>query len=260
MIYERGPEMKTYVGCSGYYYNHWIGRFYPEELSKKEWLIFYSTHFNTVEINNTFYRIPEEKAVNNWYSITPPEFIFSIKGYRFITHQKKLSVDDALKDNLNRFQKTAALLKQKTGPLLWQLPGSFKVNVSKLNDFCSVLSRDFHHVFEFRNPTWFNDEVYGILEKFGCSLCIVSGPGSVPGIIKKISKIAYIRFHGEGSWYNDNYSNEALQNWRNRLADTGAEKLFAYFNNDMNAYAVFNGKYFADLFAIHNAEMKSHSW
>lgn len=247
------PDMKIYIGCSGYYYNHWIGRFYPEKLPKKEWLIFYSEHFNTVEINNTFYRMPDDKAVINWYSITPQDFVFSVKGYRFITHQKKLTVDDALKDNLDRFQRTAALLKEKTGPLLWQLPGSFKANAGKLNQFCSLLSRDFHHVFEFRNPSWFNDDVFGILDKYGCTLCIVSGPGSVPGIIKNISDTAYIRFHGEGSWYNDNYSDETLQGWRNRLTESGAINLFAYFNNDMNAYAVYNGKYFASLFAKHTA-------
>lgn len=251
------PEMKIYIGCSGYYYNHWIGRFYPEKLPRKEWLVFYSEHFNTVEINNTFYRMPEEKAVINWYSITPKDFIFAVKGYRFITHQKKLTVDDALKENLNNFQKTAALLKEKTGPLLWQLPGSFKANAIKLKEFCSELSLDFHHVFEFRNSSWFNDDIFGILEKYRCSLCIVSGPGSVPGVIKNISKISYIRFHGEGSWYNDNYSDEALQNWRNRLSETGSEKMYAYFNNDANAYAVNNGKYFASLFARQNVKLNS---
>jgi uncharacterized protein YecE (DUF72 family) len=105
--------METYIGCSGYYYNHWKERFYPESLPKKQWLVFYAEHFNTVEINNTFYRLPEEKSVKNWYSITPSQFVFAVKGYRYITHIKKLIVDDASLEYLNKFEHLAGVLHKK---------------------------------------------------------------------------------------------------------------------------------------------------
>jgi uncharacterized protein YecE (DUF72 family) len=240
--------MEEFIGCSGYYYDHWKGRFYPDKLPKNQWLVFYSTHFNSVEINNTFYRMPQEKAVKNWYNITPPDFLFAVKGYRYITHIKKLITDDDLLRYLHEFQELAGLLKEKAGPLLWQLPPGFKSNPGRLDRFCMELSKDFIHVFEFRNESWFNEEIYGILEKYGCSLCIVSGPSSVPRVIKATHNTAYIRFHGEGSWYRDNYSNESLQEWKEALDETHAKRLFAYFNNDANAFAVYNGEYFASLY------------
>jgi uncharacterized protein YecE (DUF72 family) len=240
--------MEKYIGCSGYYYNHWKSLFYPEDMPRNKWLIYYAEHFNTVEINNTFYKMPDEKSVKNWYSVTPADFVFAVKGFRFITHLKKLNADNIFIDYLNRFQQTAGLLKEKTGPLLWQLPGNFGKNIPKLEKFCSLLSIDFHHVFEFRNETWFTPEVYELLKKYKHGLCIISGPASNPEGIKITSEIAYIRFHGENSWYRDSYSNEALQDWKNKLDNVGADKLFAYFNNDMNAYAVKNGRYFASLY------------
>jgi uncharacterized protein YecE (DUF72 family) len=240
--------METYIGCSGYYYNHWKGLFYPEDLPKRKWLIYYSEHFNTVEINNTFYRMPEEKSIKNWYSITPANFIFSIKGLRFITHLKKLSVDNLLLDSLNQFQHIAGKLEEKTGPVLWQLPGNFKLNLAKLEKFCSVLSTEFQHVFEFRNETWFIEPVYDILKNYDHVICIVSGPDKVPEVVKAISETSYIRFHGKNSWYSGNYRNEDLIEWKEKLRNIHAGKLFAYFNNDANAYAINNGRYFASLF------------
>jgi uncharacterized protein YecE (DUF72 family) len=241
--------METRIGCSGYYYNHWKGIFYPESLPKKDWLIFYSQHFNTVEINNTFYRMPGEKAVQNWFAITPAHFVFAVKGYRYFTHLKRLIADDDSRGYMNNFMKIVSVLKEKAGPLLWQLPGSFKADITRLEKFCLMLSNDFQHVFEFRHPSWFNDEVYGILEKYNHSLCIVSGPSSVPEI-RTTAPLAYIRFHGEGTWYNDNYSDEKLQLWKVRLESLNPLTLFAYFNNDVNAFAVNNGKYFDNLFSF----------
>lgn len=240
--------METYIGCSGYYYNHWKERFYPEGLSKKQWLVFYAEHFNTVEINNTFYRLPEEKSVKNWYSITPPQFVFSVKGYRYLTHIKKLIADDTSLEYLNKFEHLAGTLQEKAGPLLWQLPGNFTANIPRLEKFCSLLSAAFHHVFEFRHPSWFTEEVFGILEKYNHGLCIVSAPSSVPGIVRRTSSTGYIRFHGEGAWYRDNYSAESLQEWKKKLDNISAESLYAYFNNDVNAYAVNNAEYFSSLY------------
>lgn len=192
--------------------------------------------------------MPEEKAVKNWYDITPADFVFSVKGYRYITHLKKLTVDESTIDFLERFQHTAALLKEKLGPLLWQLPGNFPANVQKLDKFCSLLSTDFRHIFEFRNSSWFSQEVYDVLAKYKHGLCIISAPREFSGVLKLTCPVAYIRFHGKGSWYADNYSNEELQKWKKIIDELPAEKLYAYFNNDVNGYAVYNGKYLASLY------------
>jgi uncharacterized protein YecE (DUF72 family) len=240
--------MERFIGCSGYYYNHWKGIFYPNNLPKYKWLEFYVQHFKTVEINNTFYRMPEEKTVKNWYARTPADFSFAVKGFRFLTHMKKLTVDVLSLESLHQFQTTVALLKDKLGPLLWQLPGSFTLNLTKLEKFCSSISPEFNHVFEFRHASWFVPEVYDLLHKYNCGLCIVSSPGSVPEVVKTTSNIAYIRFHGKGSWYDDNYGNEDLQAWKARLAQIPANKLYAYFNNDIGGYAIHNAKYLETLF------------
>ncbi len=240
--------MKTFIGCSGFYYNHWKGPFYPQDLAKSKWLPFYAEHFNTVELNNTFYRMPEEKAVNNWYAITPSDFVFAVKGYRFISHLKKLSVDAELQNSLAQFYRVASLLKDKLGPVLWQLPGGFRVNIPKLEKSCSVLSSGFHNVFEFRNEIWLNQDVFEVLEKYKTGLCIVSGPGKIPEVVRATSDIAYVRFHGKGSWYNDKYSNEDLELWKTRLDALKVNELYAYFNNDIHAYAIGNGQYLASLY------------
>lgn len=240
--------MEKFIGCSGYYYNHWKGLFYPATLPKSKWLSFYAEHFNSVEINNTFYRMPEEKAMKRWYDITPGNFVFSVKGYRYFTHMKKLRVDDDLRGNLAVFERAIATLNEKIGCVLWQLPGSFKVNIETLEKFSGVLSHDFRHVFEFRNESWFNQAVYDTLERFNHGLCIVSAPGKLPEVVKTTSDTAYMRFHGKDAWYSSNYSTDDLQSWKNNLEHLGAERLLVYFNNDINAYAIDNARYLASLF------------
>lgn len=240
--------MDVHVGCSGYYYNHWKGVFYPEGLPKKEWLQFYSQHFSTVEINNTFYRMPFKNAVNNWYSITPAGFVFAVKGYRYFTHLKRLIVDDDFREMMLQFLDTASLLKEKLGPLLWQFPGSFTANSERLRDFCKLIGREFSCVFEFRHQSWFTQEVFGILQEHRHALCLVSSPATVPNIFNSSSAFAYIRFHGEGAWYRHNYSNEALESWKRKLDGINSGILYAYFNNDVSGYAISNGKYFASLY------------
>lgn len=240
--------MERFIGCSGYYYDHWKGIFYPDDLPKYRWLEFYVQHFKTVEINNTFYNMPDEKTIKGWYKRTPSDFSFAVKGFRFLTHMKKLTVDTLSLESLYQFQKAVILLKDKLGPLLWQLPGSFKINLSKLEKFCSSVSPEFNHIFEFRNETWFVQEVYDLLHTYNCGLCIVSSPGTVPEVVKTTSDVVYIRFHGKGSWYNDNYSNDDLQAWKEKLEHIPADKLYAYFNNDIGGYAIGNAKYLEGLF------------
>jgi uncharacterized protein YecE (DUF72 family) len=240
--------MEVYIGCSGYYYSHWKGLFYPATLPRNQWLNFYAQYFNTVEINNTFYKMPQEKTIRNWYDISPEGFIFTLKGFRYITHLKRLTFDETLLDYILQFQRLASVLKEKAGPVLWQFPGSFKADTERLEKFCAQLSYDFQHVFEFRDPSWFTPAVYAILEKYHHTLCIVSAPGNIPEVVMATSDMAYARLHGKNSWYNDNYSDQELQLWKQRLEQLPVKKLFVYFNNDIGGHAVFNGQYLASLF------------
>lgn len=242
--------MQRHIGCSGYYYNHWKGLFYPDNLPKNKWLIYYSQYFNTVEINNTFYRLPSESSVKNWYSITPQNFVFAIKGYRYFTHLKRLNVDEDLMRNFNDFMRLTDLFKEKTGPVLWQFPASFKANAPRLDNFCKILSTNLVHVFEFRDSSWYNPEIYDILEKYNSSICIISGPSGAPGVIKTISQTAYIRFHGEGAWYRDNYTKDDLEEWKRIIDSLPVRKVFAYFNNDIGGFAVNNARYLKSLYAL----------
>lgn len=239
--------MKIYVGCSGFYYNDWKEKFYPPDLPKKQWLEFYSAKLNTVEINNTFYRIPAENSFSKWYAQTPVDFRFTVKGNRYITHMKKLKQDNELRKRIENFENLALKLKEKLGCILWQLPGNLRKNKEKLSTFCHLLNKDIHHVLEFRDKSWFDEEVYEILSSNKVSYCMLSAPGDLPENILSTSEIAYVRFHGKTDWYNYNYSRDELEKWKNGLLKLKATELYAYFNNDHNAYAASNSIEFSDM-------------
>lgn len=236
--------IRKHIGCSGYYYNHWKGIFYPEKLAKTKWLQFYTQHFGTVEINSSFYHIPLDTTLLKWYQSTPAYFVFTLKGYRFITHLKKLNVDQQLMEMLHDFQRKAYLLNEKLGCILWQLPGSQKLDIPKLEKFCGILDTAIPHVFEFRDKSWFIPEVYQILRNHGCSLCMISAPGDLPETVITTSGVAYLRFHGKNGWYDDNYSEEQLNIWAEKISKIQVNELYVYFNNDFHGFAVNNALYF----------------
>lgn len=238
---------KSLIGCSGYYYKHWIGIFYPTDMPKYKWLPYYAEHFDTVEINSSFYHMPQDNAVLNWYKITPPNFVFTLKGNRFITHLKKLHIDTALIDTVHQFQQKALLMKEKLGCILWQLPASEGLNLLKLEAFCNILDKDLKHVFEFRHNSWFVKEVFALLNHFNFTICMLSAPGNIPELLLTTSDTAYIRFHGKNGWYNDNYSNEQLDTWGENIRKLNVETAYAYFNNDFHGFAVQNGKYLREV-------------
>ncbi|MGD2034200.1 MAG: DUF72 domain-containing protein [Bacteroidales bacterium] len=232
--------MKTFIGCSGYYYKDWKEKFYPAGLNKSRWLEFYALQFNTVEINNTFYTTPSENTLSEWKNKTPEDFQFSIKANRYFTHMKKLKTDNDFKIRYNQFETLLTLLEDKLGCILWQLPGSIKKNTAKLASFCDSIGGDIQHVIEFRHPSWYQDDVYEILESRNISFCIVSAPGNLPEETVLTSNTAYIRFHGKENWYDYLYSNREISRWKEKLEKLKTEKLFAYFNNDIGANAVKN--------------------
>lgn len=237
--------VEKFVGCSGYYYDHWKEIFYPLDLPKNRWLPFYAQHFNTVEINSSFYHLPQDSSVINWYNITPGNFIFTLKGYRYITHLKKLLGDASVIEMVDVFQKKAYLLKDKLGCILWQLPGSQKADMKKLESFCKLLDTSIPQVFEFRHLSWFTPEVYALVKNYKCSVCTLSAPDNLPETISTVSSVAYIRFHGKNGWYDDNYSNDQLNAWVEKLKHVSVNSIYAYFNNDFHGFAVNNGIYFS---------------
>src|SRR5688500_17854487 len=160
---------QIHVGTSGYSYKHWIGRYYPADLKPSEWLRFYLKDFDTVELNNTFYQLPSEETFDNWRRSTPRDFLFAVKGSRFLTHMIKLK--DAGR-GLTNFMPRAERLRGKLGPVLWQLPPGWKVNVERLEEFLALLPREHRYTFELRNHTWMTEEVYAVLRKYNAAFCI----------------------------------------------------------------------------------------
>jgi uncharacterized protein YecE (DUF72 family) len=225
--------VKVWLGTSGFSYGHWVGRFYPPDLPRHGWLEYYAKYFDTVELNVTFYRLPTERALTAWYRRTPSHFIFALKGNRLITHQKKLRGVEGL---IRRFYQLADMLKEKRGPILWQLPPSLRKDVDLLSSFLNQLNPKYENVIEFRHISWFCDEIYELLNRFSVGYCIVSCP-DFPTHLQVTVPWAYIRWHGLGNWYRYDYTRRELERWAEQIRQLKAERVYGYFNNDYNAWA-----------------------
>lgn len=224
------------IGCSGFLYDDWRGNFYPENLSRTHWLEYYCTKFLTVELNVTFYRLPERETFAKWYSSTPEGFIFSLKGSRFVTHVKKLK-DCA--EPIEALFSRASVLKEKLGVILWQLPPSFEMDLERLKHFLETIRPyQARNTFEFRNKTWINKKVIDLLEKEDATLCMADWPEFLDEL-PLTADFVYIRRHGEGGSYATSYSTESLTKDVKRIRAYLRQKkgIFIYFNNDANGYA-----------------------
>jgi len=231
-------SQQYYIGTSGWHYEHWQHRFYPDKLTKAKWLAFYATRFTTVELNNSFYRLPSEAAFVAWHDSSPTDFTFAVKVSRFITHIKRLAnTEEAVANFITR----AKILGEKLGPLLYQLPPNMHRNDERLESFLSTLPQGMRHVFEFRHQSWLNDEVFEILHKYNIGLCVFDMP-SLSCPLVATADFAYIRFHGSTGLYSSCYSDEELVDWAKRLANlaTTLKAVYIYFNNDAEAFAVNN--------------------
>ncbi|HYW33818.1 MAG TPA: DUF72 domain-containing protein [Balneolaceae bacterium] len=234
--------MYTFIGCSGFHYDGWKGIFYPEELPKEQWLSFYAEHFKSVEINNSFYRLPQADTLKKWYEQTPGHFRFSMKGSRYVTHMKKLVDDEDLHEGIKKFYEVVETLRGKLGCVLWQLPGNLHRHDEKLKNFCSLLSSDVKNVIEFRHESWFVDPVFEILEAHNVSYCIISAPEALPDIVRSTNDTAYVRFHGTSEMYDYAYSDDEIKDWSCKLQALSVRRIYVYFNNDYEASAVKNAK------------------
>ena len=233
------PE--RFIGTSGYSYKHWKDIFYPVGLRQSKWLEYYAESFDTVELNVTFYRLPKEGAFLGWYKKTPKNFKFSVKGNRFITHIKKLK---DCSDPLKLFFSRVRLLNEKLGPVLWQLPPSFKADPKRLETFLKSLKKykKVEHVFEFRNKTWYHKKTFDILKTYDVALCNADWPLFNKGI-HITADFVYLRRHGQGAkLYSGCYSNRQLKKDAEIIKKILRKKrsVYIYFNNDAHGYAVKN--------------------
>ena len=239
---------KYYIGTSGWHYEDWRGLFYPENLPKSKWLEFYSRHFHTVELNNSFYRLPSEKAFVNWRGAVPEYFTFAVKVSRFITHIKRLK--DA-EEPLQKFLVRTDLLGDKLGPLLYQLPPNMKRSDERLERFLGILLGRHRHVFEFRHESWFDDNVFTMLRNYNAGWCAFDMPDLTSPVVAT-ADFAYIRFHGSDGLYSGNYSDRELVGWAQKITTLGEnlKAVYIYFNNDIAGYAIDNARTLMRLIGI----------
>jgi uncharacterized protein YecE (DUF72 family) len=240
--------MTTYrIGTSGWHYPHWRERFYPAGLPSSEWLGFYARHFSSVEINASFYRQPSLATVRHWRDSVPASFTFAIKASRTITHMKKLR--DPQKP-LRALLAMAQALGPKAGPLLFQLPPRWHSNPERLAAFLRNLPTHRECVFEFRDPSWHNPQVYALLRRHNAAFCIYDLAGfEAPHALT--ADFAYLRLHGPSTHaYAGAYSVAALAAWANEIRGwRKLRRVYVYFDNDEAAHAVDNARQLHDLLA-----------
>ena len=231
------------VGCSGWHYTSWRGRIYPDTLPTAEWLQAYARRFCTVEINNSFYRLPSAQTFANWYEQVPRRFVFSVKASRFLTHIKRLRDP---KEPIARLLTHARPLGRSLGPILYQLPPRWIPDADRLETFLAALParlpgsrHSLRHVLEMRDPRGYEPWVIDLLRQYRIALCVHDMPGSESPLLA-LGRLIYVRFHGHGAKYGGKYPSEVLQEWAvwlRGMTATGRDA-YVYFNNDVNGYAV----------------------
>jgi uncharacterized protein YecE (DUF72 family) len=232
------------IGCSGWNYDHWRGRLYPSSGSTGMWLSIYAGHFDTVEVNATFYRLPRREVVDRWAASTPEGFCFAVKASRYLTHVRRLRRPA---EGIARLGSRIEPLRRadKLGPVLWQLPGNFKRDDERLERFLSRLPAG-RHAFEFRHPSWQTDDVFEHLRDHDVALVIADrGPEAPPEWIET-TDWSYVRFH-HGRGRRGNYSRRELSEWAERIAKSSGD-VYAYFNNDWEGFALENARALKSLF------------
>lgn len=224
------------IGCSGFSYDHWKGNFYPEELQKKRWFEFYISRFTSVELNVTFYRLPDKETFTKWHRESPPGFMFSVKGSRFITHVKKLKASE---EPLGVFFSRVLALKEKLGAVLWQLPPGLKADPVRLAEFLELLRPyGVRNAFEFREGSWISKKVIASLERENACLCMADSPAFLNDL-PLTTDFVYIRRHGDGAGSGACYTIPQLKADALRIRKylRQGKDVFIYFNNDVHGYA-----------------------
>ena len=234
------PELgRVHVGCSGWFYWHWRGGFYPEGLPTREWFAHYASRFKTVELNAPFYSWPTIAAVETWVrQAGRRKFIYTVKASELITHVKRF---DGTRTLIRDFGHIADLLGQRMGCFLFQLPPSFHYTPARLTRILSQLDPARRNVVEFRHKSWWNEHAYSAFREKGVIFCSSSGP-RMPDVLIKTADDVYVRFHGIKRWYRHDYTKAELAVWAQRIESSGAKRVWAYFNNDRDGYAIKNAR------------------
>ena len=272
------PTGRVWIGISGYDYNGWRGVFYPEDVPARRWLEFASRRFNSIELNGTFYSLKSPAVFQRWAEEVPDRgFVFAVKGGRFITHNLKLRRSEAALGNF--FASGVLALGRRTGPFLWQLPGTYRFEADRLEDFLRLLPRDsadgervarghdgrlkrgvlleaaepvaYRHAFEVRHPTYFDDEFYAMLARHGVALVLADTAGRWPYAEELTAGFVYIRLHGSQELYVSGYGDDELDSWAERIElwSAGGRDVYVYFDNDAKVHAPFDAMRLAERLA-----------
>jgi uncharacterized protein YecE (DUF72 family) len=234
------------VGTSGWHYGHWRGLFYPEGLPARRWFEVYRRHFQTVEINASFYRQPRESTWRLWSEQAPEGFLYAVKASRYLTHLRRLKDPE---EPLSRFLQGALLLGPHLGPLLYQLPPNMPCDLSRLQHFLSILPSGLDHAMEFRHDSWFSAEVYALLRRYGVAFCIYHrGDFCTP--LQVTAPFAYVRFHGTNLSYGGEYGTELIKEWAGLLEGLPVQRVYIYFNNDVGGAAVRDARLLQQLLGV----------
>lgn len=230
--------MRAYVGCSGWFYWHWRGIFYPDTKGTDGWFKHYTAHFNTVELNAPFYKWPKPATVKSWVRNAPDNFRYSVKVNREITHERRLV---RTRKRVAEFCGIEKVLGENLGCFLFQFPPSYKYTPSRLRSIDSQLDPTFRCVIEFRHRSWWRESVYRALQKRGFIFCTISAP-RLPDELIKTSETIYLRLHGSSRWYRHDYTDSELKEWANKIVRSGADEAWIYFDNDRQGFAIKNAQ------------------
>ena len=262
-------EGRTFIGISGYDYKPWRGVFYPERLAARQWLRFASHQFNSIELNGTFYSLKSPAVFERWLAEVPDrDFIFAVKGGRFITHNLKLRRSETALGNF--FASGVLALGPRTGPFLWQLPATYRFEADRLDQFMGLLPRDsveaesvarehddrlrrgalidaaakvpYRHAFEVRHRSYFHPEFYDLLRAHGCGMVVADSAGKFPMSEEVTAPFVYVRLHGSRQLYVSRYTDDELDAWATRIrrwrsAAEGSRDVYVYFDNDAKVHA-----------------------
>lgn len=247
MAAARKNETELRIGTSGWHYADWWGPFYPKGVKKKDALDYYVTQFNATELNAPFYRTPTEKAVANWRDAAPEDFRFAWKASRFITHWRRLNVDE---HSMQLLESRLELLRGNLGPVLFQLPPRMKADRERLANFLGYLPKKRRYAFEFRHPSWYEKPVLDLLSDHDAALCL-SDHADAPAPREATASFVYVRNHGMSGRYHGSYTEKALKDWAKSIVGwrRGGRDVWCFFDNDQKSAAPRDAKRLVELLA-----------